>query len=354
VKRAPLLRRFVALAVAAAPLGAPAGAAAEQLPAAPAEHIALVYQAPPECPADDAFRSEVRSRVTGDWEARPGELARRVSVSVAQRADRYVATIEFLDPQGERVARSVAGVVCADVVNGIALVTALAIQSRVEEALAQSEPEPTPTPPPPAPLPPAPAATPARPAASPAPQPERGPPPRRAHVRFGGSATVATGVGPEPALGAALFAAFEWSGPRVGLTAEASWSGRVQASDVPAHFQRYAARLEGCPVSFGLGVVSFEPCASFELGLLRGDGDSLTKPGLATLASGGGSPWLAPGALGRLVASFDPIVVLLEATAGVPLVREKFGLLLNQTEQDPKFQAPSVVFGGSLGLGVRL
>ena len=346
-------RRFAAL-VALLQSGVLGLAERAQAEPAPSEHIELVYQAPAECPADDAFRAEVRGRVTSDWEARPGELARRIAVSVVVRDGRYVAAIEFLNPQGERVTRSVAGKACPDVVNGIALVTALAIQSRVEEALAQSDPEGSAPPPPPPPEPPKPElpkkAAPSAPVPAP-PRPRESPPARRAHVRLGGAGAVSTGVGPNPTIGPAFFAAIEWDGPRLGVTGTAFWSGSVQAGGVPVRFRRLAARLEGCPGSWGFGNVAFEPCGYFEVGSLRGDGES--NPPLVVKPTGGGSLWLAPGAIARLVTSFEPLVIELEASAGVPLVQQQFGVLTGGREES-KFDVPLVVLGGALGLGVRL
>jgi hypothetical protein len=46
-------------------------------------------------------------------------------------------------------------------------------------------------------------------------------------------------------------------------------------------------------------------------------------------------------------------VLVLEANAGVPLVRESFGLRTSRGE-DPKFRVDPLVVGGLLGLGVRL
>src|SRR5262249_27848031 len=122
-----------------AALAQPAPSAAGPPPPA-RERITLAYSAPSECPGTDTFHDEVRSRVADGWEAAPGELARRITITVAKRGERYVASIEFRNPQGQNVARSVAGQNCEDVVNGIALVTALAIESRVDEALEESEP----------------------------------------------------------------------------------------------------------------------------------------------------------------------------------------------------------------------
>ena len=336
----------LALALACSAWDVPALAQAPGSSSA-SERILLAYDAPPECPTDEAFRTEVRVRASGDWEARAGELARRITISVVLRGERYVASIEFLNPQGDRLTRSVAGKSCGDVVNGIALVTALAIQSRVEEVLEQSEPDSPPSAP--VPEPPKPSSAPARPA----------PPARveresasRTHVRFGGAAAVATGVGPVPTVGPALFAAVEWDGPRLGVTGEAFWSDTVETNGVPAHFRRLAARLEGCPLSLPVASLAFEPCAFVEIGSLRGDGE--VAPPAVVKEGGGASLWLAPGAAARLIATFEPVLVSLEATARVPVLREEFGVASADADPLPVYRVPPVAVGGALGLGFRL
>jgi hypothetical protein len=300
------------------------------------ERIVLVYQAPAECPDSDAFRAAVRERASGDWEARPGEAGRRIDVTVTRSGARFVAGIVFLNAEGERVARSLGGSSCADVVDGIALVTALAIQSRVEEAVARSEPEPAK---------PAPSA-PVRPRA-PASQLSSA---RETHARFGAAARAASGTGPGPSFGPALFSALEWRRTRLGLAFGALWSGRVTANGVSAHYRRLSGRIDGCPYAFGTAAFGFEPCAFFEAGSLHGEG----APG-AELAStsGGASPWLVPGLLLRLVAGFEPVVVDLELGGGVPLARERFGLVVDGEERTT-FQVPRFVLDGALGVGFRL
>jgi hypothetical protein len=331
------------LPVVFAAVGVTTGAAASPEPAPPLDHIALVYAAPAECPQGDAFRSAVRERASGDWEAQPGELARRIDVSVKRSGERYVAAIVFLNAAGERISRSLSGQSCEDVVNGIALVTALAIQSRVEEALAQSEPEP-PKPPAKSAVPvPAPSATlPAQPPAHP-------PPVRETFVRLGAAARAASGTGPGPSFGPMLFGVLEWRRTRLGLAVSGLWSPRVTQGGVSAHYRRLSARLDGCPYAIGRGTLTFEPCAFFEAGSLHGEGD----PG-ASLAStnGGGSPWLVPGVLLRLLARFEPVVVTLELGGGAPLVRERFGFVSGGVEHTT-FHVPAFVLDGALGAGVR-
>lgn len=327
-------------------------------PAAPvaSERIHLVYGAPAECPSAATFHDEVRSRVNGDWEAAPGELARRITISVTRRDDRYVAAIAFTNPAGQAVSRSVAGEKCEDVVNGIALVTALAIESRVEEALQQSEPEaqartgapaPNPTP---APAPKVEPTAAARRASAPSAVVEPGRVARSVHVRFGASSVTSTGVGPDAAFGPAFFAAVEFSGPRLGLSGAALWSGLVHTGGVPARFQRLSARADGCPVALGGRALSFEPCAFIELGSLHGQGHSTAQ---VAGSRGGSSLWAAPGLVARLLGTVEPVVVVLELDAGVPLSRQRFGVVTDG-QREPSFKVPVVVFGGALGAGVRL
>jgi hypothetical protein len=288
----------------------------------------------------------VQNRVAGDWEAQPGELARRITVSVVSSGDRYFAAIEFLNPQGEKVTRSVAGKSCRDVVNGIALVTALAIQSRIEEAIEQSESESLPTAPP---KPTVAAPWPATAQAKPVPLVSTS----RTHLRLGGAAVVATGVGPEPTFGPAFFAAVEWDGPRLGLAGELLMSGDVLAEGVWAKFRRLSVRGEGCPWSGAAGILSFEPCALVEVGSLRGDG--VLDPPRVIRESGGASLWLAPGALLRLVTRFEPVVLTVDASARFPLLRQEFGVVTaGNPEPFQVYEVPAVAFGGSLGLGIRL
>ena len=130
-------------------------------------------------------------------------------------------------------------------------------------------------------------------------------------------------------------------------------SGSVRAAGVGARFRRLAARVEGCPWSGGAGAVSFEPCAFFEGGSLRGDGE--VEPPRVVRESGGASLWLAPGALLRLVTSFEPVVLTLDASARFPLLRQDFGVVTaGNPEPFQVYAVPPVSFGGSLGLGIRL
>jgi hypothetical protein len=181
--------------------------------------------------------------------------------------------------------------------------------------------------------------------------PRRAPPRAddRAHFRFGAASVTSTGVGPSAAFGPALFAAVEFAGPRLGLSGSALWSGLVHTGGVPARFQRLSARVDGCPLALGRGALSFEPCVFMELGTLHGHGSSTAE----VASKGGSSLWVAPGLITRLLGRLDPVVLVLELHGGVPLSRQRFGVVTDDQPQS-SFKVPAVVLGGELGVGVRL
>jgi len=348
-----------------------------------AEKVRLEYRGLEGCPDAAAFRAAVARRVAGDWEASPGELARRIDVVVSRLADGYVATIQLLDAEGQRLRRAVRGSDCGDVVNGIALVTALAIEARIDEALDRSEPEAlaatsssgapvapaTPIAPSapgePAPAtvaPAAPATAPAAPAApaAAAAQPSEesaaqggsNPVTWRASVRGG----FVTGIAPRVAPGLALAGVLELEAARLGVSVLGFSSGRVTEAGVDARFDLLSFRFEGCPVAFELGSsLALEPCASFEAGALWGQ--AYSDPPSVEQGQSGRAPWLAPGALGRLVGSFGQLVVELEGAVRFPLRREEF-YVEPQAEgaEDSRtvvHDVPGISFGASVGIGIR-
>lgn len=311
--------------------------------AAPAsDRIRLEYRAPPECPSNEAFLESVRSRAGSEWEAKPEELARPIDVEVSRTDNRYVASIRFSSTAGEKLVRQVTGQSCGDVVNGIALVTALAIRSQVSDALEQSE-APTPAVKPPTPSP--------KPAAKPAPV-SRPPAPVAARVRTGVSGSVVSGVGPDVAFGAAVFGVVEVSELRFGLSAQLNDSGEDTVNGVPVRFRLVAFRLDGCPVAFELAPwFALEPCASFELGWLEGSTTRAAPPRVVRPETS--YPlWAAPGLLLRGVLRFDPGFLQLEGFGRVPLLRETFYV---ETAGDPDvvYEVPRLAWGASAGLGVR-
>lgn len=319
-------------------------AAAENAPSGRSgtDKVRLAYRAPPDCPSESAFASSVRERLPGGWEAAPGELAIVFDVDVSTRGERFSATIRFSNAEGEPFQREVEGASCIDVVNGMALVAALAIRSRVGDVE-----EPPPPPPPPAPRP----SEPAPPASTPSAPPPEPTKARSVFFRAGALGMLTTGVGPGLAFGGGAFFGAELSGARLELVLAAVASGRVSAESIPSEFRLLVARLDGCPLALGLGNhLAVEPCALFELGSLRAE--TFESQPRVTKPDSGSATWLAPGALVRAVARFQPLVLELEGFARFPLFHEQFYVDAGGA-RDTVFEVPTVAWGAALGLGLR-
>jgi hypothetical protein len=308
------------------------------------EKVRVVYEAPAGCPDRAALLEGVRARIGSEWEALEGELARQIDVRVVARGGRFVASVEFVDVEGQRVTRSVGGEQCQNVVNGIALVTALAIESRVEEALDQSEPVAPP------------ATTPAPTARVPSPPPRAVPPPSRPTpphpyaTRAGLRGAGVTAVGPELALGAGFFGGWEWGALRFGLTLEMVRSPNVERNGIPVDYTLSSGRLEA-----GLGywlthAAGLEAAAFFELGSLSAE--ARAQPPRVTRPDRGSALFAAPGLLGRVVAVADPMIMTLEVMGRVPLVREEFGVNV-AGERHTAYEVRAFSAGAALGAGVR-
>jgi hypothetical protein len=307
------------------------------------EKVRLVYEAPSGCPDRAALLEGVRARIGSEWEAPEGELARQIDVRVAARGRRYVATIEFFDADGQRVTRSVGGEQCQNVVNGIALVTALAIESRVEEALDQSEPAAPASAAPPQPAP----------APRPVPRPSRPPSVNRAPGpwgawRAGARGTGVTGVGPELSLGAGFFAGLEWSALRFGLAIDMVRSSRIERKGIPANFSLASGRLEGGAGVFLSHAFGLEAAAFIEAGSLSAE----TSPTPRVVPDEGSAPFVAPSVVARAVTLAAPLFLELELMARFPLRRERFGV----GPDDPSsrvYEVREFAAGAAIGAGVR-
>jgi hypothetical protein len=310
------------------------------------ERTRLEYRAPAECPDAEAFKALIRSRVPADWEAAPGELARRVDVTIARVDDRYVASLEFVDERGERVARAVSGGVCSDATDGIALVTALAIHAGAARAVDDSGHTVAPVPVEPPVEPPAERARAATPPAAPRVEPVVDQAPLG--LRVSARAALTTGLGLTAAPGVALGIVYERGNTRVGLALQGSWTGQVEARGVPVRFQLLAARLEGCPFVLVIARwASVEPCPFADFGTVTGEASA--DPPAVFRGFPGSALWLSVGGAGRLVGQFGALALELEALFGVPLPRERFYV----EGGDELHRLPGLYGGAAAGLGVR-
>lgn len=375
--RAPLRRGlWPALLGPALALLASVRPASAQAVERPAEKVRVTYQATPGCPGSDAFFEQVRARVGSGWEAPPNELARTIEVRVTGGAEKSVARIDFVDENKQPIARVVTAATCDEVVTGIALVTALAIESRIAEAVGKSE----------APMPaPAPQTT-ERASEAPETTQRAAPVPVPAHVdredqspppRFdvGGGARFAAGALPHPAIGFAGFVGLGFPrGPDFRLGVDFSSTGSVetrsQAAAAAGLDSRYVSsfslllgRGTICPLAFGT-VPRVLPCAGVELGRLHGEQVGSTGGGLRIDPT---EPqnlvWFAPFLAVRVDAEWDIFFVEIEASATVPVapIGRDFVFLTTVPNGQRSDQVSEKVYsiwpivpGADLALGLRL
>jgi hypothetical protein len=280
-----------------------------------------------------------------------------------------------VDERGERVTRSVNGELCRSVADAIALVTALAIQSRAtassepsERALApatesaatpptEGGPEVAPVRAATAPKPartqnPARArrapVTPAKPGRGRQAPPAAGDDEQAVHLRVSGRAALSTGVGPNVAPGAALGIVLESRGARFGAALQAFRTARVTAQGAPVQFELLSGRLEACPFVFAISEsISIEPCPFLELGSITGE--AFVEPPVVVRAERGTATWLSSGGNGRAVGRFGALVVELEAGLGIPLRRERFYI----DGRADVYRVPAYYGAVAAGAGVR-
>lgn len=331
-----MARSSFALALALLSIG-PTPVAAQPEPTADA--VRFVYRAPAECPDAAAFVARIRERTPRGRLADPGELARTFNVTLAADAQGFVGEIQFLDDGGAEVSRRLHGEQCDAVVTSLALITALALDAtlRPEETPVAPAPPPHVEPPPLAPPPPV-----------ETPRPSRLPAPRSlSDARVGGT------VGYDSAIGAARFGLLGQLGWRGGFALRLS-PHYASAEPTDSEGRRAELRVLGietsvCPWRFRLDQLALAPCATLDLGSLRGRGvksEKLTAPGSDTIV------WAAVGAELRLVWDVAaPVWVELDGGGAFPLAAtHKFRF---EAPRQDVYTVPH--FSGSVGgaLGVR-
>lgn len=305
--------------------------------------IRFEYRAEPGCPDASAFVDRVRSRTQHGRLAASTELARTLVITASTNGHESIATIDFLDANGARVTRSVTGKSCDEVVTGIALVTALAIDARVTAVDA------------------APSVAPASAAPSPSAAPQREelsslrsrprptPPAASLGVGLGVAALLESWVAPDAAFGLSAFG--ELSGLPV---LKRLRIGALRASSAAAlesrraHFTLLAGRLAACPVSAPItGNLELFSCIAVDLGSFRAEGE--TGPGLEWTRSASifwAAALLRPGLRWELAA----LTLELSGEIGFPLVRHTFAF---EAPHQEVFEVPAIGVGTELSVGAR-
>ena len=336
------------LAAAAVLLGA-LPVAAEPLE----EAIRFQYRAPPECPDVTSFTGRVRVRTARGRNASPEELARTFEVRIEPGDKGFVGSIEFLDDGGARVSRRVAGEQCEPVVDSLALIAALAVDTNLrsdEDPALAAEPSPSsPLSSPPLASSPAsaPASSPAVPKAQVAISSTRRSEPWLSSARLGltgGYDTMldALSLGPLGQLDFRADFSFRLAAHLATTTATVD-AGRS------ADLRLLGLTSSGCYVALREQGLALSACAWLDLGTLRAEGqksEQLTKPATKTVFWGSLGPelrlaWDAAG----------PVWLELSGNLGFPLVA---GRRFEFRRPDAKvFEVPRVTSTAAVTAGVR-
>jgi hypothetical protein len=296
---------------------------------------------PVSCPAAPALLERVRTHSSRVREARPGESARVLHVTVTPGAGGFVAELSLVD-EGEALERRVPGKTCEEVLAAVALIAALAIDARRGEPASSATPEADgaaalAVAPRDRPLPRAPVVEP----------PIDGGPdvakPSRVAVGFGTSVEAqsldALVLGNALWLEAALRSRLA---PSLRLRLARGRSFTVDPQGRAASFRLSTAALEGCVAMNDSRVLQLRPCAQIAGGGIEG-ASSAFPPTVRELR-----PWASLGAL--LQGKWFVLGPLsLEASLGltVPLVRDEFFFRPGSVI----YRAPPLLLVGNVGVG---
>jgi hypothetical protein len=303
--------------------------------------VRIEYTAPPDCPSEADFIEQVLIRTRRARLAGPGDLAHTLKIAIESQPGQSVARLEFVDTDSQRVEREVSGEECGEVVSGIALVTAIAIDARAEKQAAQAPPA-------------GPLFERTKPPAQPPPHvtPVRGAPTASAGTRprwdAGLGFLTTSAVAPSLLYGLEAFVAV---GPR-----NARWSARLTLAYLKspnlnvargeARFQLAFARAEACPLALSpTAHLALLPCAAFDAGIMAASGGGVPDPK---------SPkafWSGASLIGRMQLDLQDFLLFeVQGELGTPFTRERFYF---EQPEATAHTVDSVRWGMGAAVGVR-
>jgi hypothetical protein len=326
--------------------------------------VRLDYLAPVGCPESTDFIERVKQRVPTAHVASPDELARELVIVVGEDEDGFTARLDFVDVHGETITRTLSGKTCDEVVTGIALVTALALEAQRETARAPGEDAAQATPVPgesPENAPPA-DEKPAEPAATrshvaetrrPPPSPPRAKTPRARPVpsalRHGAGIGGGNAWFVAPGTPLVFDAVFRLGHTSLSGSARAgfrSWLSNASVGSHSASFIGYAGALEGCPLAWPhQSALRLEPCLGLTLGVLEAVGNRTVE--LPSVESAR-IFWADARGIARVRVAVSELVELeAQGELGVPLRTHRF---LFQNPEQTVFEVPPYGLGWRAGV----
>ncbi|HMJ51168.1 MAG TPA: hypothetical protein VK540_03810 [Polyangiaceae bacterium] len=265
------------------------------------------------CSSAEDFWGRVRARAPGARQAHAGEPARTFIIGVDASVSPLRGYLRVVYPDGRSSARDVEGESCAEIVDALALITALDVDPDAEKVTAVA---PAPVgPPPPSPDARQPWAT------VPALAPQgswhvlAG-----AHVNLTGviASMVLTGI---PVHLELLRASPALLSPSLAIGFERSFTATLNGEQADADFVLIRGFVLACPIAWTSGPARASPCVRVEAGALEGKGRNVVQP-----ASDGG-PWWALDLSGRATLKlWGPFLVDAQLGFGASLLRYDFQL----------------------------
>ncbi|HEX6766931.1 MAG TPA: hypothetical protein VF103_15655 [Polyangiaceae bacterium] len=120
-------------------LAAPPASSETQYPAVEPDHVRISFVAPRTCPDKASLVAQISKRVTIPWLADDTELARHIAVALEQTPTGFRGRMDYVDGSGRTVTRSLDAPDCDQAMAGIALVTALAIETQAATPLPEAD-----------------------------------------------------------------------------------------------------------------------------------------------------------------------------------------------------------------------
>ncbi|HEX6275077.1 MAG TPA: hypothetical protein VFZ53_18680, partial [Polyangiaceae bacterium] len=303
--------------------------------------VDIRYRAPAECPSEEWFYGDVLGRVPSARRATPNERARRFDVTVVSEEGRHRASLEFLDAEERPVERELEAESCAEVVAGIAVVTAVAIDPRLAD-VERPAPEPEPVP-----------AAKAAKAAEPSPVPSEPAAKRRSWGwSLGAHAGAVSDIAPVWSPSVEVFSQLVPNDVPLAarLTLGYADSGEFERDGAELRFWLFEGRAELCPFPLRLARgLRLLPCGGVELGAVHGEGRA--SPRVAEPAGTTGA-WLAVGVTPAIELDVaGPFFLEAKGLVRFPLLSREYVL---ERPETVAHETPVLGLGAFLGAGARL
>jgi len=268
------------------------------------EPIRFEYAADPPCPSREEMLRRIASYTTR-WTLTEEEGTRRFDVRIVRRGHRFSGRLELTPrkrdgaERSETIARAIEANECEDVVTGLAIATALAIDPRASllpqtETSAERSDDPVETTPEdPFETTPGPEERPSLPQHAPSEPQQRPQPPREpggpAAVGVALSARIEASSAVSGVLGDVgvfaevgsrpLFPQLRWLAPTLRLGGKHSLTRRTEVGTIDVSISWKAAALEGCPVRVALAErLLLDACVTGSVGLLSVEAPNAPRP----------------------------------------------------------------------------